>query len=161
MWTMQNRQAMLTDWGRNKIPAILHTYSMKMFEIWLKLSLKFVSEVWFNNIPALVQIMAWCRPHYKPSSEPMMVSLLTHICIIWHHWVNKLMHWGMKKVWHSAENIFECIFLCEISLHFIPTGPTDVNQHWFRLCHNLNQCKLEQLECLHSEIPPLPHDYPY
>ena len=25
-----------------------------------------------NNIPALVQIMAWCRPGDKPLSEPMM-----------------------------------------------------------------------------------------
>ena len=32
-----------------------------------------------NNIPALVQIMAWNRPGGKPLSEPMMVSLLTHI----------------------------------------------------------------------------------
>ena len=30
-----------------------------------------------NNTPALVQIMAWCRPGGKPLSEPMMVSLLT------------------------------------------------------------------------------------
>ena len=34
-----------------------------------------------NNIPALVQIMAWCHPGAKPLSEPMMVSLLTHICV--------------------------------------------------------------------------------
>ena len=32
-----------------------------------------------NNIPALVQIMAWCWRGDKPLSEPMMVSLLTHI----------------------------------------------------------------------------------
>ena len=34
-----------------------------------------------NNIPALVQIMAWCQPGDKPFSEPMMVSLLMHICV--------------------------------------------------------------------------------
>ena len=32
-----------------------------------------------NSIPALVQIMAWCRPGDKPLSEPVMVSFLTHI----------------------------------------------------------------------------------
>ena len=32
-------------------------------------------------IPALVQIMAWRRPGDKPLSQPMMVSLLTHICV--------------------------------------------------------------------------------
>ena len=31
-----------------------------------------------NNIPALVQIMAWRRPGDKPLSEPMMVGLLAH-----------------------------------------------------------------------------------
>ena len=34
-----------------------------------------------NNIPILVQIMAWRRPRDKPLSELMMVSLLTHTCI--------------------------------------------------------------------------------
>ena len=31
-------------------------------------------KVWINNIPALVQIMAWRRPGDKQLSEPMMVS---------------------------------------------------------------------------------------
>ena len=48
----------------------------------LKSSLKFVPKVRINNIPALVQIMAWHRPGDKPICEPMMVSLLTHICVI-------------------------------------------------------------------------------
>ena len=39
----------------------------------LKISLKFVPKVQFNNIPALVQIMAWRRPGDKPLSEPMIV----------------------------------------------------------------------------------------
>ena len=37
-----------------------------------------------NNIPALVQIMAWPRPGDKPLSEPMMISLVTHICVMRH-----------------------------------------------------------------------------
>ena len=44
-----------------------------------KISLKFVPKVPIDNIPALVQIMAWLRPGDKPLFEPMMVSLLTHI----------------------------------------------------------------------------------
>ena len=47
--------------------------------ILIKLSLKFVSKGLINHIPALVQIMAWRRPGDKRLSEPMMVSLLTHI----------------------------------------------------------------------------------
>ena len=46
-----------------------------------KISLKFVPKVQFTNIPALLQIMAWRRPGNKPLSEPMLVSLLTHICV--------------------------------------------------------------------------------
>ena len=54
----------------------------------LKISLKFVPKVQFNNIPALLQIMAWRRPGDKPLSEPMVVSLLTHICVTRSQWVN-------------------------------------------------------------------------
>ena len=45
--------------------------------ILIKISLKFVPKGPINNIPALVQIMAWWRPGDKPLSEPMMVSLPT------------------------------------------------------------------------------------
>ena len=31
--------------------------------------------------------MAWCRPGDKPLSEPIIVSLLTHICVIQPQWV--------------------------------------------------------------------------
>ena len=57
-----------------------------------RISLKFVPRVRINNIPALVQIMAWRRPGDKPLSEPMMVSLLTHICVTRPQWVKSLTH---------------------------------------------------------------------
>ena len=41
--------------------------------ILIKISLKFVPRGPINNIPSLVQIMAWHRPGDKPLSEPMMV----------------------------------------------------------------------------------------
>ena len=47
----------------------------------IKISLKLVPKGPINNIPALVQIMAWRRPGDKPLSEPMMVSSLTDICV--------------------------------------------------------------------------------
>ena len=56
--------------------------------ILIKISLKFVPKVRINNIPALVQIMAWRRPGDKPFSVPVMVSLLTHICVSRPQWVN-------------------------------------------------------------------------
>ena len=56
----------------------------------LEISLKFVSKIPINNIPALVQIMAWRRSGDKPLSEPMMVRLPTHICVTRPQWVNSL-----------------------------------------------------------------------
>ena len=56
--------------------------------ILIKIPLKFVPKGPIYNIPALVQIMAWRRPGDKPLSEPMMVSLQTHICVTWPQWVN-------------------------------------------------------------------------
>ena len=53
----------------------------------IKIPLKFVPEDPINNILALVEMMAWRRPGDKPSSQPMMISLLTHICITRPQWV--------------------------------------------------------------------------
>ena len=57
--------------------------------VWIaiKISLKFVPGGPINNISALVQIMAWRRPGDKPLSEPLMVSLPTHICVARPQWV--------------------------------------------------------------------------
>ena len=62
--------------------------------IWIsiKISLKIVTKVLINNIPALVQIMALCRPGDKPLSEPMLVSLLTHICVTLPQWVKTIIN---------------------------------------------------------------------
>ena len=61
---------------------------MKMLEIWLifhqSLFLRFQS---IDNIPALVEIMAWRRPGDKPLSEPVIVRLLMHICVSRLQWV--------------------------------------------------------------------------
>ena len=56
--------------------------------IWIKISLKFVPKGPIKNIPASGQIMAWRHSGDTPSSEPMMVSLLTHICVTRPQWVN-------------------------------------------------------------------------
>ena len=57
--------------------------------ILIKISPKFVPKGPINNIPALVQMMAWRRPGDKPLSEPMMVSLPTHICVARPQWVKQ------------------------------------------------------------------------
>ena len=74
--------------------------------VWIsiKISLKFVPKGPINNIPALVQIMAWRRSGDKPLSEPMVVSLPTHICVARPQWVKPgysipllLMSWWCKE----------------------------------------------------------------
>ena len=49
--------------------------------ILIEISLKFVPKGPINNIPSLVQIMAWRLPGDKPLSGPMTVRLPTHICV--------------------------------------------------------------------------------
>ena len=62
--------------------------------VWISIniSLKFVPKGPINNIPTLVQVMAWRRPGDKPLSEPMMVRLPTHICVTRLQWV-KVQWW--------------------------------------------------------------------
>ena len=89
--------------------------------VWIsiKISLKFVPKDPINNIPALVKTMAWHRPRDKPLSEPMMASLLTHICVTWLQWVK----WS-----HLGNNFFiiqKCVInflsvcLISVNIHFI------------------------------------------
>ena len=96
-----------------------------------KISPKYVPKGPINNIPALVQIMAWCRPGDKPISEPMMVRLPKHICVTRPQWVNKF---------RPVENIFNHILLntfylsIQTSLISFPQGPLStfsISQHCF------------------------------
>ena len=92
--------------------------------VWIpiKISPKFVPQGPINNIPALVQIMAWRRPGDKPLSGPMMVRLPTHICgtrpqwvkimlvyqqsvlINWFYWTQKLFQFNMSYPFQYCVN---------------------------------------------------------
>ena len=62
----------------------LHAFSqMKMYEFRSIFHWSFFLRV---KLTKLVQIMAWRRPGDKPFSEFMMVSLLTHTCVIRPQW---------------------------------------------------------------------------
>ena len=76
--------------GRHFQTTFLNAFSLNE-NVWIsiKISSKFVPKGPINNIPALVQIMAWRGPGDKPLSKPMMVSLLTHICVTRSQWVNQ------------------------------------------------------------------------
>ena len=59
----------------------------------IEISFKFVPKGPINNIPLLVQIMAWRLPGDTPLSEQMVVRLLMHICVSRPQWVKLNYHW--------------------------------------------------------------------
>ena len=81
--------------------------------IMIKFSLKYVRKGPIDNNPALVQIMAWRRSGDKPLSEPMMVSLLTHICVIRPQWVKtwpdnaSFSSCSIENWWYYRKNLLE------------------------------------------------------
>ena len=120
----------LTHWGRDKMAAIFQTtfsngFSwMKMYEFRLTFHWSLFQKGPINNIPTLVQITVWRRSGDKPLSEPMMVSLLTHICVTrpqlikcksatymttaWRFWLNGvLLFLCMCRTVHVF-NVFDC-----------------------------------------------------
>ena len=94
-WTTSVIKHALTHWGWDKNGRHFSDDIFKCIfldkDMWfpLKISLMFVTRGLINNIPALVQAMAWWRPGDKPLSEPMMVSLPTHICVTRPQWVKQ------------------------------------------------------------------------
>ena len=112
----------LTHWGRDKMAAISQTTTFKYIFlnenviISAKISLKFVPTGPIDNIPAFIQIMAWCRPGDKSLSEPMMVRLPTRKSITRPQWVNTM---------RMRQN--GC--LIQISLKFVLKCPINNKQH--------------------------------
>ena len=69
--------------------------------------------------------MAWRRPGDKPLSEPMMVKLLTHICVTRPQWVNSLWPCDAIQQHRSASTLAQIMTCCL-------TAPS----------HHLNKCWL-------------------
>ena len=96
--------------------------------IWIsmKISLKFVPRGSVNNIPALVQIMAWRRPGDKPLSEPMMIRLPSHICVTRPQWVKPEMHIGSAAEEHHTKLFTVLLGKCPVQWNYgscyRPTG---------------------------------------
>ena len=106
------------------------------------ISLKFVPKGPINNNPALVQIMAWRRSGDEPLSEPVMVSLMTHICVTRPQWVketlssmrndfNNLRLFSIEKWWKIQLHfyvVFEKLSMKRVNISCtFSTGPTRVN----------------------------------
>ena len=103
----------LTYWGprRNEQHFTDDIFKRIFFNknVWIliKISLKFVPKGPINNIPSLVQIMAWRRSGDKPLSEPMMVSSPTHICVTRSQWVNRPQ--SVKIMWYAELICTKCL----------------------------------------------------
>ena len=102
-----------------------------------KIQMNWTHFLAFKNISALVQIMTWRRPGDKPLPEPIMVSLLTHICITWLQWVNSAVLYAItintlrlrQNGRHFTDAVFKSFFLNEnfwignnMSLKCVPQG---------------------------------------
>ena len=80
-----------------------------------KFPLKFVPKGPINNIPALVQIMAWRLPGDKPFSELVMVSLLTYICVTRPQWVKAERHIYASVNLPSLVHLNQCLDIVNLS----------------------------------------------
>ena len=77
-WHVKDSEhSQLTHWGQDKMTAILEMIISNAFSRMKMYKLRLKGPI--NNIPALVQIMPWRWPGNKPLSEPILVSLMTHI----------------------------------------------------------------------------------
>ena len=100
---------LLTHWSQIKnvchftYDIFIHIFLNENIWISIKISMMFIPKGPINNIPALVQIMACCRPGGKALSEPMMVGLPTHICITPPQWDNdECINEGDEHWWNSV-----------------------------------------------------------
>ena len=113
----------------------------------LKISLKFVPKVWINNIPALVQIMAWRRPGDKPFSEPMMVLLLMHICITLPQWVKDFsFYYNDVRVESERSFTWKGCFLYQMRHCLL----TILSHHWIMTLIRLSLQVYGECECTHN-----------
>ena len=72
--------------------------------VWISIniSLKFLPRGPINNIPTLVQVLAWRQPGDKPLSGPTMARLQMHICVTRPQWVNCPSNkWCIRNDWHN------------------------------------------------------------
>ena len=119
----------------------------------LKISLRFVPNGPINNIPALVQIMAWRRPGDKPLSETMASDNFASInsgnvaclapshflkqCRLFVKWIlwNKL-KWNLIQNMNFSKNAYENI-ICKMLTHWVPNKIARIFQLFFCLTENV------------------------
>ena len=115
-----------------------HIFLNENVRISIKISLKFVPKGPINNIPALVQIMACRRSGDKPISEPMMVSLLTHICVTRPQWVKT------PRVCYDPNCRYRVI---------MPKGTGKITLYQLIFVTNMNMYHFYLIQCIHTRWP--------
>ena len=128
--------------------------------VWIpiKISMKFVPKGPINNIPSLVQIMAWHRPGDKPLSEPMMVCLTTHICVTRPQWVNQItLQSGptLKKLQYIFKRIVSFEYFCYNKRYYLfdkILKTSTIQYKVFRyVCFNIGVNDSSSLACFDTE----------
>ena len=117
----------LTDAGISQMIFSNASSWMQIYKVRLNFHLSFFSKGPIKNIPALVQMMAWCGPatsHYL--NQWWLASLLTHICVTRPQWCGGSLRWR-----HNARD--------SVSNH----QPHDC------LLNRLFRCKLKKTPKLH------------
>ena len=116
-------------WALHYFLVVSHKENVR---ISIKISLQFVPRGPINNNPKLIRIMAWRRSGDKPLSEPMMVSLLTHLCVTRPQWVN-----GMSQIRiHLYTHQQNTIHLFDTKLKF--TARSNINLSLSMMNSNIN-----------------------
>ena len=88
---------------------------------------------------SLVQIMSWCRPGDKPLFEPMMVILLTYVCVTGTQWVNGIDMCFNKYLISYEQTWLESMKLTRI-IHEVLTQWNRFPRHWSLWESTSKQC---------------------
>ena len=108
-----------------------NAFSWKKTRISIDISPNCVPKGQINNITALAQIMAWCRPGDNPLSEAMMVRLPTDIWVTQPQWVNSFRYQTICSIHRTLQlniSIADRVQVSDsISVIAVPTGVSAVS----------------------------------
>ena len=112
---MQGNFKRFTYWGRNKMAAMFPVTSLTGYlneNIWIsiKIALTFVPRSLVDSISALVHIMAWHRPGYKPiiwtNDEYLTDAYMRHSASMLQGFSASVWDWFSTLLW-CERNVFQ------------------------------------------------------
>ena len=103
------------------------TFLKENVRIAINISLDFVPKSPINNIPGLVEIIAWHRTGDRALYEPMMARLPTHICLTRPQWVEYRI-WPVAITdrpscqfnWGYSAGVFQASLLVASVVSYVP-----------------------------------------